>query len=393
MSPEVTVEVVEGVSSVDPAAWDRLVAGPDSSPFVEHRFLASLEAADTVEADTGWIPRFPIVKRGDEIVAAAPAYVKLHSQGEFVFDFAWAELCHRLGIEYYPKLLVGVPFTPVTGPRLLVAPGEDRPALLRTLGGVLVEMCRAMELSSVHVNFTSAEETKALAELGFHERYGIQYHWRRHGDVRFDDYLARFSSKRRNQIKRERKELEKQGITIRTLEGDALKGQADLAFRLYRSTVDKFFWGRRYLTKAAFATWTESLGDRLRLVTATTGEGRVVAGAVNFEKGRRLYGRYWGCFSELRHLHFNVCYYHGIQDCLERGLDVFEPGAGGDHKLVRGFEPTIMRSAHLLMDGRVHELVGRHLERERELVEAERTRLLAAMGSRDAAGCADGGPR
>lgn len=384
MSDEVTVEVVDGASAIEPAAWDRMVDGPDSSPFVEHRFLASLEAADTVEANTGWVPRFPVIKRGDAIIAAAPAYVKLHSQGEFVFDFAWAELCHRLGIEYYPKLLVGVPFTPVTGPRLLVAPGEDRPALLRTLGEVLIEMCRAMELSSVHVNFTSAEETAALAELGFHERFGIQYHWTRNEDAQFDDYLARFNSKRRNQIKRERKEVEKQGISIRTLEGDELRGQAELAFQLYRSTVDKFFWGRRYLTKAAFEVWTESLTDRMRLVTATTSEGRVVAGAVNFEKGRRLYGRYWGCFSELRHLHFNVCYYHGIDDCLARGLDVFEPGAGGDHKLVRGFEPTIMRSAHFLVEPRVHELIGRHLERERELVSAERDHLLQAAGGRPA---------
>jgi len=384
VDPSLTVEVVEGVSELDRAAWDRLVPEPDGSPFVEWRFLASLEAAQTVDPNTGWIPRFPVIKRGDALVAAAPAYVKLHSQGEFVFDFAWAELARRLGIEYYPKLLVGVPFTPVTGPRLLVAPGEDRPALLRTLGRVLVEMCRSLDLSSVHVNFTSEEETSALAQVGFHERFGIQYHWRRHDDVTWDDYLARFTSKRRNQIKRERKELAKQGIIIRTLEGDELRGRADLAFRLYRSTVDKFFWGRRYLTHAAFEAWTAELGDRLRLVVAETSRGQVVAGAVNFEKGRRLYGRYWGCFEELRHLHFNVCYYHGIEECFARGLDVFEPGAGGDHKLVRGFEPTIMRSAHHLRDSRVDALIGDHLTAEREMVVRERDHLLDAMGDRQA---------
>lgn len=381
MSEPLTVEVVEGVSGVDPAAWDRLVSAPDSSPFVEWRFLQSLEAADTVDPDTGWLPRFPLIKRGEEIVAAAPAYVKLHSQGEFVFDFAWAELARRLGVEYYPKLLVGVPFTPVTGPRLLVAPGQDRGALLKTLGTVLIEMCRAMDLSSVHVNFTSAEETSALAEVGFHERFGIQYHWNRHDASTFDDYLARFNSKRRNQLKREKREIEKQGITIETLEGDQLRGRAELAFRLYRSTVDKFFWGRRYLTPRAFQLWTESLGDRLRLVVAKTEAGDVVAGAVNFEKGKRLYGRYWGCFRELKHLHFNVCYYHGIEQCLARGLDVFEPGAGGDHKLVRGFEPTLMRSAHYLRDRRVDAIIDEHLERERELVVMERDHLLGSMGA------------
>jgi len=380
-----TVEVAAGVSEIEPAAWDRLAAGENDSPFIEWRFLQSLEAAGTIEAETGWIPRFPIVKRDGEIIAAAPAYVKLHSQGEFVFDFAWANLAERLGVEYYPKLLVGVPFTPVTGPRLLIAPGEDRPTLLRTLGEVLVEMCRAMDLSSVHVNFTSAEETEALARVGFHERYGIQYHWYRKGESTWEEYLGRFNSKRRNQLKRERRELDKQGVTIQTLEGDALRGRADLAFRLYRSTVDKFFWGRRYLTQQAFEAWTETLGDRMRLVLATTSDGEVVAGAVNFEKGRRLYGRYWGCFRELRHLHFNVCYYHGVEECLRRGLDVFEPGAGGEHKLVRGFEPTIMRSAHHLRDARCDHLIGRHLAEERRMVLREQTHLLEAMGERRSA--------
>ncbi|MGF1508768.1 MAG: GNAT family N-acetyltransferase [Myxococcota bacterium] len=374
-----TVEVVEGASEVDPQDWDPLVGAEDASPFVEWRFLQSLERAGTIQAQTGWIPRFPVVKRGPKVIAAAPAYIKLHSQGEFVFDFAWADLCHRLGIEYYPKLLVGVPFTPVTGPRLLVHPDEDPVALRRSLAEVLMEMCRAMELSSVHVNFTSPEEADALAEAGFMRRFGLQYHWSRQGQTSFDEYLGRFNSKRRNQLKRERRELEKQGVTIRTLGGEALCGKARLAFRLYRSTVDKFFWGRRYLTEKAFEVWTQELQDTLRLVVAETASGEVVAGAVNFEKGSRLYGRYWGCFRELRHLHFNVCYYHGVQECLEKGLDVFEPGAGGEHKRVRGFEPTLMHSAHYVRDPRVHDLIARHLEAEREAVVREREAMLEEL--------------
>ncbi len=376
------VEIVTGLDDVEQAAWDRLASAPDSSPFVEWRFLQSLEVAGTLQPDTGWVPRFPLIFRGSELVAAAPAYVKFHSAGEFVFDHSWAELAHRLGVDYYPKLLVGVPFTPVTGPRLLVAPGEDRAVLRRALGQVLVEMCRSMELSSAHVNFTSREEADALSDVGFHQRFGLQYHWHRYEDRSWDQYLARFNSKRRNQLKRERRELEHQGIEIETLEGPRLAGMGPTAFRLYKSTIDKLYWGRQYLTLKAFEYWAEHLQDRLRLVVARDPDGEVVAGAVNFEKDRRLYGRYWGCFRELRHLHFNVCYYHGIDECLVRGLDVFEPGAGGEHKLVRGFEPTVMYSAHHLRDPRVDDVVRRHLAREREIVLLEREQLLDALGMR-----------
>lgn len=377
-----SVELLDSIRDVPADDWDRMIDPLDGSPFMEWRFLRSLEEADTVEASTGWIPRYVVVQRANRVIAACPAYLKLHSQGEFVFDFAWADLARRLGIDYYPKLLVGVPFTPVTGPRLLVSPDEDPVALRRALAQVLVEMCQSMELSSVHVNFTSEAEVSALEEVGFHGRLGIQYHWRRHGESSFDDYLHRFKSKKRNQLKRELREPEKQGIRIDTLEGEQLKGTASLAYRLYRSTVDKFFWGQRYLTPKVFEIWTERMADRMRLVVARQADGEPVAGAVNFEKGRRLYGRYWGCFRELRHLHFNVCYYHGVQQCYARGLDVFEPGAGGDHKLVRGFEPTLMRSAHYVRDRRFSELLGPYLERERQAVVQEQAALQQELGTK-----------
>ncbi len=377
---KLAVEVVDSVAQVPAEDWDRMVDPLDGSPFVEWRFLRSLERADTVEASTGWIPRFALLKRGNRVVAACPAYVKLHSKGEFVFDFAWADLAQRLGIDYYPKLLVGIPFTPVTGPRLLVAPDEDPAVMRRTLAEVLVEMCAQMDLSSVHVNFTNEAEVEAMEQAGFHPRLGIQYHWHRHGETSFEDYLQRFKSKKRNQLKRELREPGVQGVRIETLEGEQLRGTADLAYRLYRSTVDKFFWGQRYLTRKIFRIWTEEFADRMRLVVARRRDGEPVAGAVNFEKGRRLYGRYWGCFEELRHLHFNVCYYHGVRDCYDRGLDVFEPGAGGDHKLVRGFEPTLMRSAHYLRDPRFSQLLGPYLERERRAVAQEQSAMLDAMG-------------
>ncbi|MEQ8277290.1 MAG: GNAT family N-acetyltransferase [Deltaproteobacteria bacterium] len=366
---------------MDPEQWDRLLDAA-SSPFVEHRFLASLERAGVLGADNGWVPRFPVVKKDGVVVAAAPAYVKFHSMGEFVFDHSWASFAERAGLRYYPKLLVGVPFTPVTGARLLTHPDEDRDLLLGVLGGVLVEMCRAFELSSVHVNFARSDEIEALERGGFMVRHGIQYHWYRHDEEGFDAYLARFKSKRRNQIKREVRETEKQGVTIRTLTGDELTPDlAPTAYRIYRSTVDKLVWGRRYLEQVVFEEWFRTMKERVELVVAEKDE-RIIAGAVNFAKNGRLYGRYWGCFEELRHLHFNVCYYHGIQRAFERGYDVFEPGAGGEHKLVRCFEPTVMKSAHLIREPALHEAIGNYLESERVAVEREREMMLEELGLR-----------
>ena len=369
------------MSAVDPAAWDALLGdGDDASPFLEHRFLQSLEDAGTLGEDLGWIPRYPLVWRDDALIAAAPAYVKLHSQGEFVFDWGWADAAMSAGIRYYPKLLVGVPFTPVTGRRLLTAPGEDRASLMELLSGLLVELCDHMSMSSAHVNFATKEEVEALEAVGFLRREGLQYHWLRHGNEDLDGYLARFNSKRRNQIKRECRAPEKEGIEIRTITGDELDTSAmDIAFALYKSTIDKFHWGRQYLNRDLFELFRERLADRTEIVLAKR-DDEVLAGAVNFAKNKRLYGRYWGCFSEVKHLHFNVCYYHGVQRCLELGRDAFEPGAqGGPHKLPRGFEPTIMHSAHYLVDERLRHAIGRHLLGERLEMQRQRQMMLDAM--------------
>lgn len=371
--------MVDGVEAVDPTQWDRLL-GVDASPFVEHRFLASLERAGALGADNGWIPRIPIVRKNGVLVAAAPTYVKLHSQGEFVFDHAWANFAQRVGVAYYPKLLVGAPFTPVTGARLLTHPDEDRDLLLGVLAGVLLEMCRAFEVSSVHVNFARDDEVEALGRAGFLLRYGIQYHWYRHGEASFDDYLARFKSKRRNQIKRELREVDQQGVRIETLTGEQLGPElVEPAFRIYKSTIDKLYWGHQYLNLAVFEEWFRTMPERVELVLARRDE-RIVAGAVNFAKERRLYGRYWGCFEELKHLHFNVCYYHGVQRAFDQGYDVFEPGAGGEHKLVRYFEPTIMKSAHYLREPALHEAIANYLVSERAAVEREQEAMRNDLG-------------
>jgi predicted N-acyltransferase len=367
---------------VDPAAWDALLGPPDEAPpFLQHRFLAALEAAGTLGPETGWIPRIPVIRRGDVVVAAAPAYVKLHSQGEFVFDFSWAHFAEQVGARYYPKLLVGIPFTPVTGRRLLTRAGEDRPALMAALGEVFVELCRAMELSSVHVNFACEDEVAALTAQGYLHKLGIQYHWRRHGQASFEDYLGRFNSKRRNQLRRERRGFEEQGLSFSVHRGAELDdADVQTAFRIYKTTVDKFYWGRQYLNAEVFRRWAAQLGDAMELVAARDAGGEIVAGAVNFASARRLYGRYWGTFREVRNLHFEVCYYRGIEEALERGLEVFEPGAGGEHKLVRGFEPTLMHSAHLLLDRRLQAAIGRHLVEERARVMSEREGMMESLG-------------
>lgn len=384
LGPEgpLSIAVLERVGDVAPEVWDGLLGeGEGASPFLEHAFLTSLEDAGALDPSTGWIPRILVLRRGEKVVAAVPTYVKLHSFGEFVFDHAWAHFAERNRVRYYPKLLVGVPFTPVTGRRFLVAPGEDRAELVPLLGRALCELTDAFECSSVHVNFALEDEVRWLTSVGFLEKHGIQYHWHREGAETFDDYLARFNSKRRNQIKREVRAPEEQGIAIENLTGDALDGQAKLAFRLYLSTVEKFVWGRQYLNQKVFDLWVERMRHALELMVARRADtGEVIAGAVNFSKGRRLYGRYWGCFEEVKHLHFNVCYYRGIQSCIERGLDVFEPGAGGEHKLVRAFTPTIMSSAHWLVHPGLRDAIAHHLEQERRAVDRERAMMQEAMG-------------
>ncbi|MBK8011437.1 MAG: GNAT family N-acetyltransferase [Deltaproteobacteria bacterium] len=371
---ELSIEVVSAISSVDEGEWNALLGeGDDVSPFVEWRFLSAFEQARTLGHSAGWIPQIPLVRRAGRLVAAAPLYVKFHSHGEFVFDFAWADFANRHGLRYYPKLLTAVPFTPVTGRRLLTHPAEDHRALLEVLGKILVELCAHLELSSAHVNFALDDEIDALVAIGFIERYDVQYHWRRGPQERsFDDYLQRFTSKKRNQIKRERRTVAEQGLEILTLSGDALAEPAlfELAYRIYRSTVDKFAWGRRYLNHDLFKIWFDRMRDQILFVVARPVDRKdeVVAGAINFAKGRRLYGRYWGALVEARFLHFNVCYYHGIEQCFARGLDVFEPGAQGEHKRVRGFAPTLVKSAHYIRDASFREVLSHHLAAERRMM-------------------------
>ena len=365
-----SVRVLERVGEVASADWDALV-GEDSSPFVEHRWLEALEETGCVGGDTGWIPAHLTLWRGEKLVAAAASYVKGNSEGKFVFDWGWADAAHRSGIRYYPKIVVAVPFTPATGDRVLVGPGEDRARAVGILASAARDWQKKIQASSVHVLFPREDEARAWEASGYLRRDSFQFHWFRGNARTFDDYLARFSSKQRNQIKREIRGVESSGLVVRTLSGDEHTPEiARVLHGFYASTVAKHgVWGRLYLTARFFERIVECFRDRLAWVFATDMRtGEVVAGAFNVMRGSRLYGRYWGARVDVPFLHFVVCYYAGVRFAIDRGLDVFEPGAGGEHKRVRGFVPTITHSAHWIADPRLRSALASWLERERARV-------------------------
>lgn len=365
-----SLRVLQRVGDIPKSKWNALV-GDESSPFVEHEWLDALEESGCVGGSTGWSPLHLSLWREDELVAVAPAYAKQHSEGEFVFDWSWAELAERWGIRYYPKIVVAVPFTPATGDRVLVAHGEDRRQIVSVLADGVRELCGRIGAGGVHVLFPREDEASAWEARGYLRRDGVQFHWFREGARTFDEYMSRFSSKQRNQIRREIRRVKEGGISVETLAPDAHTPEAASAMhRFYASTIDKHgMWGRLYLNESFFQIVIDRFRHRLAWVVARdVASGEIVGGAFNVLKGRRLYGRYWGARMGVPFLHFVVCYYAGVQCCLDRGIDAFEPGAGGQHKRARGFVPTLTRSAHWIADRRLRSALAPWLERERAQV-------------------------
>jgi hypothetical protein len=358
------VKVLQSMQDVPREQWDALVG--DGSPFLEWDWLASMEEARCVSPRTGWQPQHLTVFEDGRLMAACPLYLKGHSMGEFVFDHSWADAAERAGIAYFPKLLVAAPFTPATGVRFLTAAGADRPTLIYALGQTLQEVCQENQISSVHVNFCLEDETTVLENLGYLKRVGLQYQWLNHGYRTFDDYLAHFRTKRRNQIKREIREMNDQAVEIDVLHGDAIPDELfPQMYALYKAHIDKLYWGRQYLQPRFFDLLGQRFKRNLCFVVARH-QGKLIAGTFNVQKSGVFYGRYWGAFREVRHLHFNVCYYAAIGHCIDHGLARFEPGAGGDFKRLRGFDPQPTVSMHFLADPRLATAVARFLERERE---------------------------
>jgi predicted N-acyltransferase len=357
------------MADIDRAEWDALLE-PDASPFLEWDWLEALEQSGCVTARTGWSPHHLTVREHGRLVAAAPMYLKAHSQGEFVFDHTWAEAAQRAGMKYYPKLLVAVPLTPATGQRVLTHPAHPRAPLLDAVAEALRELCGANELSSVHVNFCAADEIAPLARAGFLHRQGLQYHWHNRGYAGFDDYLGQLRHKRRTQIRRELRDVAERHIDIRVHAGEAIDDELfAVMFRIYLSTIEKLYWGRQYLNERFFDLLRRRWRRNLCFVAARDRD-ELIAGAINVQKAGVLYGRYWGCFREVRHLHFAVCYYAGIEHCITSGFSRFEPGAGGEYKHWRGFDAAVTHSMHYLPHPGLAHAVEDFLGRERAHVDA-----------------------
>ncbi|GAB4357946.1 MAG: GNAT family N-acetyltransferase [Immundisolibacter sp.] len=372
MSAGSTVRFVDSLGTVPPAAWDALQR--DGNPFLRHAFLKALEDCACVDARTGWHSRHLLIEQDGRLLAAAPVYVKEHSYGEYVFDWAWADAYQHAGRRYYPKLVVAVPFTPVTGPRLLLAPGTDEAALLETAGQALIAQARALQASSVHWLFTPPRQTAALAGGQWLARSGYQFHWENRGYRTFDDYLAALTAEKRKKVRRERRQVAEAGITLRVVPGSAA-GAAEWAamYDFYRATVARH-GAIPYLNAAFFERLGQALADAVVLVLAVRG-GRYVAGALNLRGDDTLYGRYWGCLADYHSLHFETCYYRAIDYCIEQGLARFEAGAQGEHKLSRGFLPVQTHSVHWLAEPRFAEAVAEYLAEETDLVARYRDRL------------------
>ncbi|MGF6591793.1 GNAT family N-acetyltransferase [Pseudomonas sp. 2835] len=363
--------ILQHLAELMPATWDALV--PGDGPFLRHAFLSSLEDSGSVSRHTGWSPAHQLLTgSAGQLRAALPAYVKTHSFGEYVFDHGWADACERVDIAYYPKLLCAVPFSPVTGPRLLGDP-QAAAELVDQLTDELFEL----GMSGAHINFTDEHADALMREReGWMERLGCQFHWRNQGYRDFQDFLDTLSSRKRKQMRKEREQVAGQGIEFHWFRGEALsEAQWDFVFACYANT---YAVRRRapYLTREFFSLLAERMPEAIRVVMAHQG-GRDVAMAFSLVGGDSLYGRYWGCLGEFDRLHFETCFYQGMDMAIAEGLQRFDAGAQGEHKLIRGFEPVITRSWHYLLHPGLRRAVEEFLEQERAgvLAYAQEARL------------------
>jgi predicted N-acyltransferase len=356
------VEVCSGLAAVAAADWNA-VAGT-TWPFLRHEFLLALEESGSACAASGWQPCHLLLREGGTLVGAVPLYLKSNSFGEFVFDWAWADAYRRAGLRYFPKLVAGVPFTPATSPRFLHAPGADPARVRRALVGAAMELARESGASSLHVLFPPEDEVAALEGEGLLRRKDCQFHWHNQGYGSFDDFLGTFTAEKRKKAKRERRRVAEAGIRFRHLTGRDI--DADLLARimpLYASS----FWRRGrepYLNEDFFRRLCATLPDSLLVILALQGD-EPVATAICYRGADALYGRYWGSSADYHSLHFETCYYQGIEYCIEHGIGLFEPGTQGEHKISRGFVPTATWSAHWLSHPQFFAAIDQYLDRER----------------------------
>ena len=363
------IKVLPGLAGVSAAEWNAC-AGSEN-PFLSHGFLSALEASGSVTAKTGWLPRHLAVEdSAGRLVGCMPFYLKGHSYGEYVFDWGWADAYERAGGRYYPKLVSAVPFTPVTGQRLLIRPDADRIRIEEILAGGLVGVLDQLQVSSAHVNFPTRSEWERLGEFGFLQRKGVQYHWSNDGYETFDDFLAALSSRKRKAIRKERRSVAETGLTIRQLVGaDIEERHWDAFFHFYLDTADRK-WGSPYLNRTFFSELGARIADRVLLIMVED-NGVPVAGALNLIGTDALYGRNWGCVEHYKHLHFEACYYQAIDYAIANRLSRVEAGAQGQHKIQRGYLPVETYSAHLIPEKGFSDAVEDFLRRESRQVAYE----------------------
>lgn len=360
--------VTDTIASIDSASWDQL-ANPDparANPFLTHAFLKALEDARCVGEGTGWHPRHIVLEEAHSISGVMPAYLKTHSQGEYVFDHSWAEAYSRAGGRYYPKLQCAVPFTPVPGPRLLVRPGEGAQAREAALADAGLALMRQSKASSMHVTFLEEAQWRRLGAAGFLQRIGQQFHFANPGYATFDDFLDSLASRKRKAVRKERAQAV-DGLTVRHVSGrDITESDWDRFFTFYMDTGSRK-WGRPYLNRTFFSLIGESMADRCLLIFAED-NGRAIAGAFNMIGGDCLYGRYWGAIEHRPFLHFELCYYQAIDFAIAHRLERVEAGAQGDHKLARGYAPVATYSAHWIADPGFRRAIAHFLEHERQAI-------------------------
>ena len=363
---EVTVSVHTSITEIPSAEWDAC-AGP-VNPTLSYTFLQAMEESGSATKRTGWAPQhLSVADDAGRIIGVVPMYLKSHSYGEYVFDYGWADAYERAGGRYYPKALAAVPFTPVPGPRLLVAPDAPTDTKAKLIAG-LVEFTRQRGISSLHINFPEDAEAETLFEAGFLKRMGQQFHWANEGYKTFDDYLAALNSRKRKAVKKERREAMAPGLEIDVLTGADLQPKHwDAFYRFYLATSDRK-WGSAYLNRKFFALIGERMADKIVLVMARH-RGEFVAGAFNILGTETIYGRNWGSYGDYKMLHFECCYYRAIEFAIDHGLKRVEAGAQGPHKLQRGYLPAPTYSAHYIPDPNFRRAVAQFLARERDMVE------------------------
>jgi predicted N-acyltransferase len=379
--------IIGRIAEVAAADWDAL--DRSAHPFLRHAFLDALEATGCVGPDSGWIPAHLVVHESatGRLVAAVPQYLKTHSWGEFVFDWSWAQSYQRSGLEYYPKQLAAIPFTPVTGPRLLLHAGHAEPGLRDELARLLLATAQHAQASGAHVNFTLDDDQAALERAGFLRRHDCRFLWHNRGYRSFDEFLATFRADKRKKTKRERRKVAESGVVFRTLAGEDIDtGAWRVIFGFSERTFLRHGNGH-YLNVEFLQRVAQALPGTI-VVKLAERAATPVAAAIFFQGGGGLYGRYWGAAAAEDSLHFEACYYQGIEHTIAQGLQFFDPGTQGEHKLARGFEPTRTTSAHWLGHDGFRSAIGRYLEREREAVddyiEAARRHLPFQRGGADA---------